>query len=73
MCLDPIKLIISYLRSAIKSKNHRYLGFSLSELINGLRLIAQNDVNTQIVRCFLCCTHDKNILCELFFFIFKMS
>lgn len=46
---DPIKLIISYLRSAIKSKNHRYLGFSLSELINGLRLIAQNDVNTQII------------------------
>ena len=47
--LEPIKLLLHYIRSAIKDPNHRYIGFQLSELIEGLQLIVLNDTNKATV------------------------
>ena len=47
--LEPIKLLLHYIRSALKDPNHRYIGFQLSELIEGLQLITLNDTNKATV------------------------
>ena len=46
----PIKFLTSLLQRSLKNSNHRYLGFSSSELAEGLTQIAVNDNNKKTVK-----------------------
>lgn len=49
----PIKFLTGLLKKALTMRNHRYQGFSASELAEGLAQIAVNDNNKKTVWCVL--------------------
>ena len=49
LILGPIKFLTSLLKKALGVGRHRYLGFSASELAEGLTQIAVNDNNKKTV------------------------
>lgn len=46
----PIKFLTSLLERSLKTSSHRYIGFSSSELAEGLTQIAVNDSNKKTVK-----------------------
>ena len=51
LCLSgPIKFLTSLLERSLKASSHRYIGFSSSELAEGLTQIAVNDSNKKTVK-----------------------
>ena len=53
---EPIKFIIGMLEKATKSSTHDYLGFSTSDIADGISKLAVNESNSKQVRllCFEC-------------------